>query len=422
MSSAPPGWQRKRLTDLAFYLNGAAFGPEDWGREGLPIIRIEQLRDPSSISDYFSGPVPESNKIDTGDLIFSWSASLFLRIWEHGPAVLNQHLFKVVEKPGVDRVFLKYVIEHNLEEIGKASHGSTMTHITRKELDKFAVIVPSDESVQRKIATVLATIDKAIAQTEALISKHQRLKTGLMQGLLTRGIDEHGKLRSEETHLFKDSPLGWIPVEWDVHSIGSLVSEPPRNGFSPIESSSWQGAYLLTLGCIGVNGFIPFPLKLAPKLDSGQERFLLENGDFLVTRSNTRTLVGLAARYVDIGEPCIYPDLLMRLRFKTAVNAAFMEHVFRGPCARAQVQNAAVGTSGSMVKINARSVQQINLPMPPPDEQAVIVEVLNKHLTAGEVYSASLAKLRRQKTALMQDLLTGKVSVTPLLEAEAASV
>ena len=73
---------------------------------------------------------------------------------------------------------------------------------------------------QTKIAEILSTVDQAIEQTEALTAKQQRIKTGLMQDLLTRGIDENGNLRSEETHEFKDSPLGRIPVEWDVKRLG----------------------------------------------------------------------------------------------------------------------------------------------------------------------------------------------------------
>ncbi len=62
---------------------------------------------------------------------------------------------------------------------------------------------------------MLTSIDPAIEQTNALIAKQQRIKTGLMQDLLTRGIDKEGNLRCERTHaFFKDSPLGRIPVEW----------------------------------------------------------------------------------------------------------------------------------------------------------------------------------------------------------------
>ena len=67
-------------------------------------------------------------------------------------------------------------------------------------------------------------VDRAIEQTKALISKQQRIKTGLMQDLLTRGIDEGGNLRSEQNHKFKDSPLGRIPVEWESASLAVFCS------------------------------------------------------------------------------------------------------------------------------------------------------------------------------------------------------
>lgn len=140
--SAVEGWKNKKLIDLADYINGYAFKPDDWVKDGLPIIRIEQLKNPHASADYFSGRLPAKNVIENEDLIFSWSASLFLRIWKHGRAALNQHLFKVVEKEGVDRVFLKNFIEFYLPELTKASHGSTMQHITRKELERFDAPVP----------------------------------------------------------------------------------------------------------------------------------------------------------------------------------------------------------------------------------------------------------------------------------------
>jgi len=97
-----------------------------------------------------------------------------------------------------------------------------MQHITRKELSCFGAMFPTSLAEQTRIGEVLSTVDLAIEQTEALIAKQQRIKIGLIQDLLTRGIDEHGNLRSEETHQFKDSPLGRIPVEWEVKTIGQI--------------------------------------------------------------------------------------------------------------------------------------------------------------------------------------------------------
>jgi len=217
--SCSVGWKPKKLTELADYINGYAFKPEHWGKDGLPIIRIEQLKNPEAVTDYFSGKLPPSRIIEDGDLIFSWSASLFLRIWQGGRSALNQHLFKVIERDGVDRAFLKAFIEFHLPSLTAASHGSTMQHITRKELERFSAPLPESKLEQATISKILTTVDRALEETQALIAKQQRIKTGLMQDLLTRGVDEHGNLRCEQTHAFKDSPLGRIPAEWKVEQV-----------------------------------------------------------------------------------------------------------------------------------------------------------------------------------------------------------
>ena len=73
-------------------------------------------------------------------------------------------------------------------------------------------------SEQSRIAAVLDTVDEAIAKTEAVIAKLKQVRAGLLHDLLTRGLDEHGQLRDPVAHpeQFQDSPLGWIPAEWNV--------------------------------------------------------------------------------------------------------------------------------------------------------------------------------------------------------------
>jgi type I restriction enzyme S subunit len=76
---------------------------------------------------------------------------------------------------------------------------------------------------QQKIAEILETIDNAIEKTDKIIEKYKRIKQGLMQDLLTKGIDENGNIRDEKTHKFKDSPLGRIPEEWEVIRLGEVA-------------------------------------------------------------------------------------------------------------------------------------------------------------------------------------------------------
>ena len=119
----------------------------------------------------------------------------------------------------VTQDFLEHFLVFQEPRFRLASQGSTFEAINSSELKQWPILHPKDKAEQAKIAEVLSTVDRAIEQTEALIAKQQRIKTGLMQDLLTRGIDEHGNLRSEQTHKFKDSPLGRIPVEWDVATV-----------------------------------------------------------------------------------------------------------------------------------------------------------------------------------------------------------
>lgn len=404
---SPEDWQPKKLTELAEYLNGYAFKPEDWGKDGLPIIRIEQLKNPESVSDFYKGRLPPQNIIDDGDLVFSWSASLFLRIWAHGRAALNQHLFKVVEKPNIDRFFLKQFIEYHLPEITKASHGSTMQHITRKELDRFSAPFPVAEVEQTKIAEVLSTVDQAIEQTEALIAKQQRIKTGLMQDLLTRGIDEHGNLRSEETHEFKDSPLGRMPVEWEFRTIGNScdVLNNLRKPISALERESMQGEFPY----YGPTGILDY---LNEYRVDGRYMLIGEDGDhFLKFASQEMTLL--------IEGKCNVNNHAHIIRGGEAVETQWLHLFFL----HRDITYFLTRQGAGRFKLNKSTLLSLPFTMPTStEEQKEIVKVANGLRNSQRANTRDLDKLRSIKKALMQNLLTGERRVTPLLEPEIATV
>lgn len=401
-------WEPKKLIDLAEYLNGYAFSPEDWGVEGLPIIRIEQLKNPTAPTDFYAGKLPEKNIIDDGDLIFSWSASLFLRIWAHGKSALNQHLFKVVEKKGIDRTFLKAFIEFYLPELTKASHGSTMQHITRKELDRFSALFPSDEAEQKNIAVIIGQLDQAIEQTEAIIAKQQRIKTGLMQDLLTKGIDENGNIRSEATHEFKDSPLGRIPVEWDAKPLID-VCDKITDGVHMSVKKQESGIPFLFVSCIR-DGRISF--INASFVDYSTYK-VISKGCEPKIGAVLYTVVGSYGHAAEIfsDNPFAFErNIAYLVPIQSQLNATYLSAWLNSDQGRRTADKFALGNAQKLISLGQLS--EFQLPIPTIPEQERFSHALS--CIEGTITSSmfSLHKLRSLKYGLMHDLLSGKVRVT----------
>ncbi|MCC5629125.1 restriction endonuclease subunit S [Nostoc sphaeroides CHAB 2801] len=149
------------------------------------------------------------NKGDTkkGDIIITMEAPLgnIAQIPDHRKYILSQRVILLKTKEDlIYNDFLKNFLLSDLfqNRLKSYSSGTTATGIQQSKLLKLPIIVPPIPQ-QQQIARILDTVDKAIAQTETLIAKYKRIKIGLMQDLLTRGIDENGQLRDPRTHKFK---------------------------------------------------------------------------------------------------------------------------------------------------------------------------------------------------------------------------
>jgi type I restriction enzyme S subunit len=191
-------------------------------------------------------------------------------------------------------------------------------------------------------------------------------------------------------------------------TLGKVLADKPKNGYSPLEVPEWTGLQALGLGCLTTEGFVPKQLKRVPNSPLGR-RYLLQDGDLLMSRANTRELVGLAGRYRDIGSPCIYPDLMMKLHpDETQCLTSYLELVLQTGPIRGAVRGAARGTSESMVKISAAVVEALRVPLPSLERQGEIVEAVALVDRRIERHAAVAAKLRTTQQAVVEDLLTGR--------------
>ncbi len=160
-----------RLGEVASYINGYAFKPEDRGEKGLPIIRIQDLTGNSYDMGYYDGEYPEKIEINDGDVLISWSASLGVYIWNGGKALLNQHIFKVVfDKMIIEKQYFVYAVRHKLKEMISKTHGATMKHIIKKDFDNTLIPFVSCGE-QKEIASRINAVENIVAAHKLLIEK-----------------------------------------------------------------------------------------------------------------------------------------------------------------------------------------------------------------------------------------------------------
>ena len=160
-----------RLGDLASYINGYAFKPDDWTTSGLPIVRIQNLTGTNEGYNYYEGKYPSQVEINNGDILISWSASLGVYLWNGGKAILNQHIFKVdFNKLPVNKDYFMVAVSQKLAEMGDKTHGATMKHIVKKDFDNTLVAYPQKDA-QLKFAEFVKQSDKSKFEMEQALSE-----------------------------------------------------------------------------------------------------------------------------------------------------------------------------------------------------------------------------------------------------------
>ena len=329
--------------------------------------------------------------------------------------VCGYHLALIRPKASVHPTFLakQLASARTIRYFAANATGSTRFGLAIGTIEKLDVPTPPIAE-QAKIAEVLSTADRAIEQTEALIAKHQRIKTGLMQDLLTRGIDEHGDLRCDQTHKFKDSPLGRIPVEWELRSLGQCVraDAPICYGILMPGQGVDNGVPVIKVKDLVGGRIVQDNLLLTDRrIDRQYRRSRLRSGDLVITIRGTTGRLAVVPPELDGAN--ITQDTA-RVRLSDCHSARFCFYCLQSESAQGQI---AFHTIGQAVKgINIRDVKRLLLGMPSLHEQERLAnrfEGLEKTIYAT---FRALAKLKSTKAGLMQDLLTGNRRVTALLE------
>ena len=411
--TVPDRWLIKPLAEVAQVVMGQSPDSKYYSEEevGLPFLQgcaEFQGRHPKH-AIYCS----QSKKIGcAGSILFSVRAPVGRLNVANRDYVIGRGLASL-NGTRVTQDFLEHFLVFQEPMFGLASQGSTFEAINSSELKRWPILHPKDKAEQAKIAEVLSTVERAIEETEALIAKQQRIKTGLMQDLLTRGIDEHGNLRSEQTHDFKDSPLGRIPVEWQLRSMVQCVRSdaPICYGILMPGQGVDNGVPVIKVKDIVGGRIVQDNLLLTDRrIDRQYRRSRLRSGDLVITIRGTTGRLAMVPPELDGAN--ITQDTA-RVRLSDDHSARFCFYCLQSESAQDQI---ALHTIGQAVKgINIGDVKRLLLAMPTLHEQVRLAdrfEGLEKTMYAT---SRALAKLKSTKAGLMKGLLTGDRRVAALL-------
>jgi len=279
---------------------------------------------------------------------------------------------------------------------------------------------------QKLIARILDTLDTQIQKTEALIAKLEKVKEGLLHDLLTRGIDDNGRLRPSPEHapeLYKESPLGLIPREWGYGSLGELSTSSVIGPFgSDLVASDYRPEGVPVVFVRDVVSKT-FTWKSEVYVDRQKAASLSAHdaisGDVLLTKMGLPPCI--ACTYPsEFPEGIVTADIVRLRPDKSMVLPDWVSNYANSEHVASQVR--AITSGVTRPKVTLSDVRSLKVAVPPlKDQRAILLRVSEASRRVNAAH-ASLGKLLSEKTGLMDDLLTGRVRVTPLLEqAQAAT-
>ena len=364
--------EHKKLGDIATYLNGYAFKPEDRGTKGLPIIRIQDLTGNSYDLGFYNGEYPKKIELNNGDILISWSASLGVYEWNRGKALLNQHIFKVVfDKLDVNKKYFVFAVKYNLKEMEKRTHGATMKHITKKDFDNVLVPFPPLNK-QQEIAATLDTLQSIITHRKQQLEKLDLL------------------VKARFVEMFGEPILN--EKGWNMVTIGDIVTEVKYGTSKPaVEGGKYP---YLRMNNLTYDGHLDLTnLKMIDIPDSEIEKCIVHRGDVLFNRTNSIKLVGKTCVF-DKDEDMVIAGYIIRVRLKSIMLPIVLSYFMNTDALKKKLRNMAKGAV-NQANINAQEFKSINIYLPPIELQTQFADFVKQ--VDKSRFITSKEKIRRVK-------------------------
>ena len=368
-----------RLGDVATYINGYAFKPEDWSDTGLPIIRIQDLTGNSYQANRYNGEYAPKYEVNDGDVLISWSASLGVYIWHGEKALLNQHIFKVVfDKTDISKSFFVHQVENILEKAASSAHGATMKHLTKPVFDALPFYLPPLDK-QRKIAAVLDKVSGLIAKRRQQLEK----------------LDEMVKARFVEMFgdVIRNSKAWQMRVFEDVAAsrLGKMLDAKQQTG-------KYSYPYLANFNV----QWFRFNIENLNQMDFDEDEraeFELKDGDLLVCEGGE---IGRCAVWHNEIQPCFFQKALHRVRCnRQIIHPDYLAWWFKYNCDHDGF-TAIAGSKATIAHLPGIKLKQLQVAVPPIELQEQFATFVAQTDKSKLAIQKSLDKLEILKKALMQ--------------------
>lgn len=368
-----------RLGDVATYINGFAFAPDDWSENGLPIIRIQDLTGNSYQMNRYAGEYNPKYEVNRGDVLISWSASLGVYVWQGEKALLNQHIFKVIfDKCDVDKSFYVHQVAAILEKAASQAHGATMKHLTKPVFDALPFYLP-DLPTQQRIADTLDKVSEGIEVCRRILGELDLM-------VKAKFVEMFGDPVSNER-------------EWNVETLNDVCTEI-GDGLHGTPEYDDNGEYPFINGNNLINGAIeitPATKKVNAEIYKKHYIDISANALLLSINGTLGKLAFYNGEKVMLGKSACYCN------FKPEINRAFVYGVMKTEAFAGFLEKSA--TASTIKNVGLKAIRGYKLIMPPQALQMQFIEFSNQVDKSKLAVKQSLEKLETLKKSLMQEYL-----------------
>jgi len=359
----------------------------------------------------------------SGDIVYN-----MMRMWQGAVGVtpadglVSPAYVVAVPRPEVNPFFFAHLFRTPAykRESAKYSRGivDDRNRLYWEDFKQMPVVLPprpEQDAIVAYLDRKLEAVDRYLRVKEREIALLEERKRALIHRAVTRGLDPDPKL--------KPSGIPWlpeIPVGWDCMKFRRII-RAIEQGWSPVASNddaSEDRWAVITLSAIKRGKFIDTEHKTLPKNLSPAPRLQIQASDFLISRGNTRELVGDVCIVEDTRPRLILNDLTYRITFEDKrIDRTFIAFLLLSSFGREQIQNDARGSNETMVKVSQGHIKGWDILIPPLTEQNEIVNLVTEETdsitTTITRARLQIDRMQEYRTALIAEAVTGKLGISP---------